>query len=1202
MSIKRNCACFSFCGRSIALVALAALVLGGVWDVRAQTVSGTIQGSVNDASGAAVPNAQITIANQDTGASRETMSTGDGVYSVPSLLPGKYSVSATAQGFSPAEVKDIVVNVGSDTRVDLKLQVGQMTQLVTVTEAVPMIETTSSEVSEVMTGDVIKDIPLNARDVQQLAVIQPGVQFMNSDFGGRAMTVIGDRPSNNRFLQEGIDTTTTYRTSPISLSTGIMLGAEAVQEFKVLTTDLPAEYGEQSGGTVNIILKSGTNSLHGSVYEYYRNAVFDARNSFDQGTSAPPFQRNQFGASLGGPIKKDNTFFYVNFEGFRSSLSLSDVANVPNAAARGTGNGSGQVPCSGAAATSTGGCGSGAGAVPTGTLVTVPVKAAIYNDFFGGANPIYPGCNGPSAGSGLCEYFSNPVQNIAEYYGVVKINHNFGTKNTLSSSYNIDKGSSFTPSNIGATADDRVTGRQTFTVQDTHILSANVVNTVRFGINRTWYNDERDMLGTGGVPDTSRFDPAMIINPQNIVPCATVCTSAGAGFPSGAATPLPVVSIAGGMTSAFSAAPQSAFNFAPRWIGYTSGLLSDDVNYLHGKHALQFGVQGKKWYDNLAQYRGNPTGSYAFQNLPQFLAGGPLNTFTVDAIPPPANKLGVLGGTYGRSWAQHSIAVYAEDTYKIKPNLTLTYGLRWEDVPGPSEKHGRLSNLYNPTPLTAAQPVFGFYFHSSPWNFAPRLGFNWDPFKKGKTSVRGGAGIFYNEIEDNSYFTSGTSQFPFTTTVAMPAGLMSYPFSQTILNNFITSSGTPQTVASTSTIEANPKTPVKYEYHLAIQEQLPSHMSFMIAYVGSQGRHQGRSITLDEYNPTASALPGQLPMINGVPVNGSTVNPTCTIAGQLTCLYWAGIGTQNASFIGTGNASMAPYAVDCTPKVTTQCLNNNNFGNGISDIVFDGTSDYNALQTSLERNMSTGLTIRFNYTWSKCMADAADDLPGSESNGGNTTTPVLDHNAGRARCNFSGTNSANFTLNYVTPFGRMVSSRFAKALVSDWQISSLTTVTSGVPFGTSDGVSVARAEPTGAGNDHPNWAASSSLCPDPTPHGAVNKGNVLSYINTNCFAPAAAGYLGDVGSFVLTSPALVNTDVSLNRSFPLKREGMALQLRADMFNAFNRTNLGIPTAATIFVNRGSLSAPVLTPSTTAGQITNTLGTSRQFQISARFTF
>jgi len=153
------------------------------------------------------------------------------------------------------------------------------------------------------------------------------------------MTVIGDRPSNNRFLQEGIDTTTTYRTSPISLSTGIMLGAEAVQEFKVLTTDLPAEYGEQSGGTVNIILKSGTNSLHGSVYEYYRNAVFDARNFFDQGTSAPPFQRNQFGASLGGPIKKDNTFFYLNFEGFRSSLSLSDVANVPNAAARGTGNG-----------------------------------------------------------------------------------------------------------------------------------------------------------------------------------------------------------------------------------------------------------------------------------------------------------------------------------------------------------------------------------------------------------------------------------------------------------------------------------------------------------------------------------------------------------------------------------------------------------------------------------------------------------------------------------------------------------------------------------------------------------------------------------------------------------------------------------------------------------------------------------------------
>jgi hypothetical protein len=357
----------------VAMMGVMALITLPTIHLQAQTVTGTILGNVLDSSGAAVPSANITITNQDTGVARAAVSTADGVYNVPSLLPGKYAVEARAQGFSPVQVKDVEVTVGSNTRVDVKLQVGQVTQQVTVTEAIPMVETTSSEVSQVMTEEIIKEMPLNARDVQQLAVIQPGVQWMNSDYGGRAMTVIGDRPSNNRFLQEGVDMTTTYKTSPVSLASGVMLGAEAVKEFKVLTTDFTAEYGEQSGGTVNILFKSGTNQMHGSAYEYYRNAVFDARNFFDQTSAPPPFHRNQFGASLGGPIKKDNTFFFVNYEGFRSSQSLSDVATVPDAASR-------------------------ASATP-----------AIASIFFKEPNPLYPDCNGPAVGGGLCQYFSSPV-------------------------------------------------------------------------------------------------------------------------------------------------------------------------------------------------------------------------------------------------------------------------------------------------------------------------------------------------------------------------------------------------------------------------------------------------------------------------------------------------------------------------------------------------------------------------------------------------------------------------------------------------------------------------------------------------------------------------------------------------------------------------------------------------------------------------
>lgn len=266
----------------MALAGLIMLCMASGIRLRAQTVTGTVLGIVLDTSGAVVPNAQITITNQDTGVVRAAATSADGLYNIPSLEAGNYTVDAKALGFNPVQVRNVVVTVGSSSRVDLRLQVGSTTQSVIVTEAVPTVETTSSEVSQVMNEDFIKEIPLNARDLQQLAVIQPGVQWMNTGFGGTAMTVAGDRPTNNRFLQEGMDMTWTYRLSPISLASNVLLGVEATKEFKVITTNYTADYGEQSGGVISTIFKSGTNTLHGSAYEYYRNSVFDARNFFDQ--------------------------------------------------------------------------------------------------------------------------------------------------------------------------------------------------------------------------------------------------------------------------------------------------------------------------------------------------------------------------------------------------------------------------------------------------------------------------------------------------------------------------------------------------------------------------------------------------------------------------------------------------------------------------------------------------------------------------------------------------------------------------------------------------------------------------------------------------------------------------------------------------------------------------------------------------------
>jgi hypothetical protein len=1140
-------------------IALLVVSLFPLAHLRAQSTNGTIQGNVLDSSGAAVPNADIIVTNQDTGVVRTTTSTAEGGYNVPSLLPGKYTVEAKAQGFSPAQVKNVILNVGSEARADLTVQVGSTAQTVTVTEAVPTVETTSSEVSQVMTEELISNIPLNARDLQQLAVIQPGVQWMQTSFGGKQLSVSGDRPSNNRYLQEGMDMTWSYRLSPISLASGILLGTEAVKEFKVLTANFTVEYGEQSGGVVNTLFKSGTNALHGSAYEYYRNDMFDARNFFDVGP-APPFHRNQFGASLGGPIRKDKTFFFVNYEGFRHSLSQSLVATLPDDASRAT-------------------------AVP-----------AITKIFFNGPNPLLPRCNGASVGNGLCIFTSHPIENIVENYGLIKIDHSFGSRNTLSAHYNIDDSWRVTPVQTAATADDVVNRRQTFTVQDTQILSSKVVNTVRFGVNRIWFNSEQDILG-----DLSRIDPSFVIT-QIVVPCAHLCSPSTPVLASGLSTALPSI-IVPGMTT-FGSAIQSQFNYAPRWHGYTAGMLGDDLNYLRGQHAFQFGFQGKKWQDNIENYMGSPRGQYTFQNVAQFMAGGPVQTF---AFFLPSNTV------LGRSMRLQFYSVYAQDTYKIKSNLTITYGLRWEHLMPPTETHGRTVTAFNPSPETVATLKTGTYYLPSTRNFAPRLGFNWDPLKKGKMSVRGGFGMFFNQVEDNSWFPGISGQYPFTTAVSL-SNLMRLPFQQSILDNALAAGVAKPTIGGS--IEYRPPTPTRYGYNLMVQQELPAHMSLLVGYVGAQMRHNGRVIAWQEYQPSAVEVPGQVPAINGVPItypvytNGvqtgtqtAPINPNCTAPGQLACLYWAGVGLTNANVSGNAapasnfsGATAFQYASLCTSTLHSNCFVNNNFGNTINSVAYDANAFYNSLQISLERRSAAGLYVRFNYTLSKCIEDAADDLPASEGNGGGAGwSPTRNHAANRHRCSFQGLNSANLSLNYDVPFGKMVQSRMGQAVLGGWQITSLTNISSGIPFDVRTGVNVARAVNAGNGNSHPDWA------PGCNPENAINKHNPTNYFKTSCFVNAPLGYLGNVGALPLTAPALWNTDVGLKKNIRIT-EGKTLQLGADMFNAFNRTNFSSPLSGVAFINQGSAAAPNIVGNGTAGQITSTITTSRQFQLGAKFVF
>jgi hypothetical protein len=625
-------------------------------------------------------------------------------------------------------------------------------------------------------------------------------------------------------------------------------------------------------------------------------------------------------------------------------------------------------------------------------------------------------------------------------------------------------------------------------------------------------------------------------------------------------------------------------------------MFSDDVNYLRGKHAFQFGVQYKKWDDNIYNYAANSRGPYSFQNLQQFLSGGPASSWTA-YVPGHVQN--------ARGFRLYEISFYGQDTYKLRSNLTLTLGLRWEYVPPPSEQFGRLANLNNPSPQIATAPVTGSLFAASTKdNFAPRVGFNWDPFKKGQMSVRGGFGVFFNEIEENAYFGSGTTgQYPFTTSLTL-TNQMPLPYQQSLVDAALAAFSASGNFGNFgSEFPAHPKTPTKYGYNLAIQQQLPDHISFTVGYVGSTSRHNGRTINYDEYYPTAIEVPGQLPMVNGVAIPNSVINPSCTAAGQQACLYWAGNGLVNASWLGSvvgaggATAATVPFATLCSAAKTSQCVNNNNFGTSITGIAYDANSFYNAVETVVERRMSPGLYIRFNYTFAKCIGDSADDLPSSETNGGGAGW-VSNYTAfpNRSRCAFGGTNSANLSANYDFPFGKMVSSRFAKALLDGWQLTSQTLVASGVPFDVRGGLNIARANTgTSAGNDHPNWA------PGCDAHNAINAHNPTNYFKASCFVPAPAGYAGNVGSLILTSPAQWNTDVGLKRNIRL-HESMSLLLSADMFNAFNRTNFATPNSSAVFVNSGTSASPKFSTNAQAGQIQSILGTSRQFQIGAKFAF
>ncbi|PYU17882.1 MAG: TonB-dependent receptor, partial [Acidobacteria bacterium] len=445
------------------LIALVALIALGNCPVLAQGFAGTITGTVKDTSGAAVPGAAVTVKHLETGLTRAVEADAAGNYSIASLPVGEYELTAEQMGFQREVRRGINLVVGQEAVVNLTLQVGSIVQQVTVTEAAPLVNTTTVSTSGLISEQQIKELPLNGRSFDQLLTLNVGMANNSANTlnnsAWTAFSVAGKRPETNRFLINGVDYIGANASGLFitpSGASGMLLGVDAVREYNVLPDSYGAEYGKRAGGQISIVTSSGTNQLHGDLFEYLRNSAFDARNFFDATTTTPPFKRNQFGASLGGPIKKDKVFLFGNYEGFRQRLAVSSDAIVPGTNAR-------------------------LGLLPNGTSTGVnPAMVAYANAFW----PAPTGADSPI--DGTAHSVTNPPQSVREDFGLVRFDYTISAADSFSANYNIDNGFRSVPQVDPIFIQLSDIHSQVVSLQETHIFSPRVVNVATFGFTRAY--------------------------------------------------------------------------------------------------------------------------------------------------------------------------------------------------------------------------------------------------------------------------------------------------------------------------------------------------------------------------------------------------------------------------------------------------------------------------------------------------------------------------------------------------------------------------------------------------------------------------------------------------------------------------------------------------------------------------------------------
>jgi hypothetical protein len=1128
-----------------------------------QGAAGRISGTVTDQTGAAIPNAAVTIQDIDRGTARNLMTDSAGAYSAPNLLPGNYRVKVEFQGFVTFERRDIQLEVGQDIRVDVPLRPGEQTETVTVQGEAPLIQTDNAELGGTIPNQVINDLPLNGRNFENLLDLRPGVTKYPGNSGWSNSTN-GGRPHDNYYMVEGIDSNDPWMAQSVMNAVmaagdaGTMLPIDAIDEFK--TQQNPsAEYGWKPGAVVNVGIKSGSNSFHGTGYAYGRDGSWDALNYFAApGQPPPPVELEQYGASIGGPILRDRLFFFANYESQHYSVGTTQQHSVPITSPTATDPTYSLVGACNAALTA------GALSALSAQLAGLSTSCNPLSNFPG----LFPVNN--TSSTTLVTSLAN-VNTI--YSGVVKTDYHPNEKHSFSGMYFISPGSGTFVDNPAEQINPEWLTLQSARSQVgsgnwVWVPTPNIVNSLRVG-----YSHYFQVFST---PDASQNPADYSFNGSTYHLYTGQTNPAYYG--------LPLMLFQGGFTFQLG-------NSWPKTVG-PDGVwqVTDSVSWLRGNHALKFGgdiIVNQSTNNVTANTKG-----------PLRFAGGIDAFFEGDM-----SRAQISAGNFLRHLQDEGYGAFIQDDWRVTPRLTINMGLRYELTTVFTESNNLVGNFDPNLGLVQVGKQISSPFNGDHLDFAPRLGVAWDMSGSGKTVLRAGAGVYYSQYSFDSFMAVGNllgmrtvptgvnlytngNPTPFTAGGTINLGAITYGGSS------LGSATTPGTLKyawanngpnnplyaasaacgdGTVTLVGEPtpepcnilgaardlRTPYITKWNVDIQHAISNNLSLDVAYVGN---HAARLLGITDLNQP-QFIGGFSPGWGNPAVAGTPAN---------LCLESAGQGYDNCSPSSALEQAAAPFNAKFPYLGIINWLSNNNYAN------------YNGLQVSLTQRVWHGLSYVAGYTYSHALAMSPDNWSFLQPIDSNNIKNLYGNSAFDIRHHFT------FSTTYALPG---VKAPFQ--LLKGWSLNSIINLQSALPWGVND--LTTDFSGTGEINSIPENGEQWDFFGNPndftTTKAFINTNGgaggipyfpgtsnptclsrsqamgplaVASLTNLGCYAygrsvlvPPAYGSYGTTAPNMFRGFPFYNVDFSVTKAFKFK-EKVTAQFRAEFFNVFNHPNIANP--------------------------------------------